>query len=48
MQLMPETAAMLGVSVTPSTRGRTFTAVQAHLRAMMERFRHDVRLAITA
>ena len=47
MQLMPETAAMLGVR-DPFDPRQNIHAGTAHLRAMMERFRHDVRLAVAA
>ena len=47
MQLMPETAALLGVRNTfdPSQNIQGGTR---HLRALMERFRHDLRLAVAA
>jgi soluble lytic murein transglycosylase-like protein len=47
MQLMPETAAMLGVQ-DPFDPRQNIHGGTAHLRAMMERFRHDVRLAVAA
>ena len=47
MQLMPETAAMLGVR-DPFDARQNIHGGTAHLRAMMERFRHDVRLAVAA
>ena len=47
MQLMPETAAMLGVR-DPFDPRQNIHGGTAHLRAMMERFRHDVRLAVAA
>jgi soluble lytic murein transglycosylase-like protein len=47
MQLMPETAAMLGVR-DPFDPRQNIHAGTRHLRAMMERFRHDVRLAVAA
>jgi len=47
MQLMPETAAVLGVR-DPFDPRQNIHGGTAHLRAMMERFRHDVRLAVAA
>jgi soluble lytic murein transglycosylase-like protein len=47
MQLMPETAAKLGVR-DPFDPRQNIRGGTAHLRAMMERFRHDVRLAVAA
>jgi hypothetical protein len=47
MQLMPETAAILGVR-DPFDPRENIDAGTRHLRAMMERFRHDVRLAVAA
>jgi soluble lytic murein transglycosylase-like protein len=47
MQLMPETAAILGVR-DPFNARQNIHGGTAHLRAMMERFRHDVRLAVAA
>ncbi len=47
MQLMPETAAILGVrdSFDPH---ENIDAGARHLRALIERFRHDLRLAVAA
>ena len=47
MQLMPETAALLGVrnAFDPSQNIQGGTR---HLRALMERFRYDLRLAVAA
>jgi soluble lytic murein transglycosylase-like protein len=47
MQLMPETAALLGVrnAFDPS---QNILGGTRHLRALMERFRHDLRLAVAA
>jgi soluble lytic murein transglycosylase-like protein len=47
MQLMPETAAILGVR-DPFNARQNIHGGTAHLRAMMERFRHDMRLAVAA
>jgi soluble lytic murein transglycosylase-like protein len=47
MQLTPETAAILGVR-DPFDPRQNIHAGTRHLRAMMERFRHDVRLAVAA
>ena len=47
MQLMPETAAILGVRDSFDPR-ENIDAGTRHLRAMMDRFRHDVRLAVAA
>ena len=47
MQLMPQTAAILGVR-DPFDPRENIDAGTRHLRAMMERFRHDVRLAVAA
>jgi hypothetical protein len=47
MQLMPETAAILGVR-DPFDPRQNIHGGTAHLRALMERFRHDVRLAVAA
>ena len=47
MQLMPETAAILGVR-DPFDPRQNILGGTAHLRALMERFRHDVRLAVAA
>jgi soluble lytic murein transglycosylase-like protein len=47
MQLMPQTAAILGVR-DPFDPRQNIHAGTAHLRALMERFRHDVRLAVAA
>lgn len=47
MQLMPETAAILGVRNAFDPR-ENIDAGTRHLRAMMVRFRYDVRLAVAA
>jgi soluble lytic murein transglycosylase-like protein len=47
MQLMPETAAILGVRDALDPR-ENIQAGTRHLRAMMERFPRDVRLAVAA
>jgi soluble lytic murein transglycosylase-like protein len=47
MQLMPETAAILGVRDSFNPR-ENIDAGTRHLRAMMVRFRYDVRLAVAA
>jgi soluble lytic murein transglycosylase-like protein len=47
MQLMPETAAILGVRNAFDPR-ENIEGGTRHLRAMMDRFRHDVRLAVAA
>jgi soluble lytic murein transglycosylase-like protein len=47
MQLMPETAAILGVR-DPFDARQNIHGGTAHLRALMERFRHDLRLAVAA
>ena len=47
MQLMPETAAMLGVRDAFDPR-ENIQAGTRHLRAMIERFPRDVRLAVAA
>ena len=47
MQLTPETAAILGVR-DPFDPRQNIHGGTRHLRAMMERFRHDVRLAVAA
>jgi soluble lytic murein transglycosylase-like protein len=47
MQLMPETAAILGVR-DPFDARQNIHGGTRHLRALMERFRHDVRLAVAA
>ena len=47
MQLMPETAAMLGVRDAFNPR-ENINAGTRHLRGMMERFRHDLPMAIAA
>ena len=47
MQLMPETAAMLGVRDAFNPRENIDAGVR-HLRALIERFRNDLRLAIAA
>ena len=47
MQLMPETAAILGVH-DPFDPRQNIDGGTRHLRAMMVRFRHDVRLAVAA
>jgi len=47
MQLMPETAAILGVR-DPFDPRENIHAGTRHLRAMMVRFRHDLRLALAA
>jgi soluble lytic murein transglycosylase-like protein len=47
MQLMPDTAAMLGVR-DPFDPRQNIDAGTRHLRAMMERFRHDLPLAVAA
>ena len=47
MQLMPETAAILGVRNVFDPRENIHGGTR-HLRAMMVRFRHDVRLAVAA
>jgi soluble lytic murein transglycosylase-like protein len=47
MQLMPETAAILGVD-DPFDPRQNIHAGTRHLRAMLERFRQDVRLAVAA
>src|SRR6058998_1044120 len=47
MQLMPETAAILGVS-DPFDARQNIHAGTRHLRAMMVRFRSDLPLAIAA
>jgi soluble lytic murein transglycosylase-like protein len=47
MQLMPETAARLGVRDCFNPR-ENIDAGTRHLRAMLVRFRHDVRLAVAA
>ena len=47
MQLMPETAAILGVR-DPFDPRQNIHGGTRHLRSLMERFRHDVRLAVAA
>jgi soluble lytic murein transglycosylase-like protein len=47
MQLMPETAAMLGVRDVFDPQ-ENIDGGTRHLRAMMVRFRHDLRLAVAA
>ena len=47
MQLMPETATMLGVR-DPFDPRQNIHGGTRHLRAMMERFRHDLPLAVAA
>jgi soluble lytic murein transglycosylase-like protein len=47
MQLMPETAALLGVRDAFNPR-QNIDGGTRHLRAMMVRFRNDVRLAVAA
>ena len=47
MQLMPETAAILGVR-DPFDPRENIHAGTRHLRAMMVRFRYDLRLAVAA
>jgi soluble lytic murein transglycosylase len=47
MQLMPETAAMLGVRDAFNPRENIHAGTR-HLRGMMERFRHDLPMAIAA
>ncbi|HEU4368577.1 MAG TPA: lytic transglycosylase domain-containing protein [Methylomirabilota bacterium] len=47
MQLMPETAAMLGVRDSFDPR-ENINGGTRHLRAMMMRFRYDLRLAVAA
>ena len=47
MQLMPETAAILGVR-DPFDPRENIRGGTRHLRALLERFRHDVRLAVAA
>jgi soluble lytic murein transglycosylase-like protein len=47
MQLMPETAAILGVR-DPFNPRENIDGGTRHLRAMMVRFRYDVRLAVAA
>jgi soluble lytic murein transglycosylase len=47
MQLMPETAAILGVR-DPFNPRENINAGTRHLRGMMERFRYDLPLAIAA
>ena len=47
MQLMPETAAILGVRDCFDPR-QNIDAGTRHLQAMLLRFRHDVRLAVAA
>jgi soluble lytic murein transglycosylase-like protein len=47
MQLMPETAAILGVR-DPFDPRQNIHAGTRHLRAMIERFHHDLRLAVAA
>ena len=47
MQLMPETAAILGVRDAFDPRQNIHGGTR-HLRAMMERFRHNPRLAVAA
>lgn len=47
MQLMPETAALMGVRDAFNPR-ENIDGGTRHLRAMMLRFRHDVRLAVAA
>jgi soluble lytic murein transglycosylase-like protein len=47
MQLMPETAAMLGVRNAFDPR-QNIEGGTRHLRALMERFRYDLRLAVAA
>src|SRR5438128_4620899 len=47
MQLMPETAALLGVQDAFDARENIHAGTR-HLRALMERFRHDVRLSLAA
>jgi len=47
MQLMPETAAILGVR-DPFDPRQNIHGGTRHLRAMLERFRQDVRLALAA
>jgi soluble lytic murein transglycosylase-like protein len=47
MQLMPETAAILGVRDSFDPRQNIHGGTR-HLRAMMERFRHNPRLAVAA
>src|SRR5437899_12215858 len=47
MQLMPETAALLGVQDAFDARENIHAGTR-HLRALMERFRYDVRLSLAA
>ena len=47
MQLMPETATILGVRDSFNPR-QNIDGGTRHLRAMLVRFRHDVRLAVAA
>jgi len=47
MQLMPETAAVLGVQDAFDARENIHAGTR-HLRALMERFRYDVRLSLAA
>jgi len=47
MQLMPETAAILGVR-DPFDPRQNISGGTRHLRSLMDRFRHDVRLAVAA
>jgi soluble lytic murein transglycosylase-like protein len=47
MQLMPETAAILGVR-DPFDPRQNIHGGTRHLRALLEHFRHDVRLAVAA
>jgi soluble lytic murein transglycosylase-like protein len=47
MQLMPETASILGVR-DPFDPRQNIHGGTRHLRALLERFRHDVRLAVAA
>jgi soluble lytic murein transglycosylase-like protein len=47
MQLMPETAAILGVRDSFDPRENIHGGTR-HLRALLEHFRHDVRLAVAA
>jgi soluble lytic murein transglycosylase-like protein len=47
MQLMPETAALLGVR-DPFDARQNIHGGTRHLRSLMERFRNDVRLAVAA
>src|SRR3989442_3810603 len=47
MQLMPETAALLGVQDAFDARENIHAGTR-HLRALMERFRYHVRLSLPA